>query len=225
LSGRDSTAAFEFDAVATSTLGEAARARILALFRASYREANAAYLERSFARLRFIATATSADGLAGFALGEMRIMDLPRLPQQAVALAGMCCVDDRFRRHGLFRELEMRAFMAAGVAFGPRVLSCGRMAHPASFRTMTLNSTHVPKRHIQPTPWQQEVGAIIAQAYGVHGFDPETFVCPGSGIPIGYPRIDMDVRPEEWDVFAPVNRNRGDSLLGLCWFPDAPEGW
>lgn|GEM_PF-498430 len=225
LSARDSTADLEFDAVATSTLGEPARARILALFRASYREANEAYLERSLSRLRFIATATSADALAGFALGEMRIMDLPGVAQQAVALAGMCCVDASFRRRGLFRELERRAFMAAGVASGPRVLSCGRLAHPASFRTMTCNPTHVPKRHTRPTPWQQEIGAIIAQAYGVHGFDPETFVCVGSGTPIGYPRIDMDVRPEEWDVFAPVNRNRGDSLLGLCWLPDAPQGW
>ena len=225
MSGRDSTADLEFDVVATSTLGEPARARVMALFRASYLDANEAYLERSLARLRFIATATSAGAIAGFALGEMRIMDLPRVSQQAVALAGMCCVDAKLRRHGLFRELERRAFMAAGVASGSRVLSCGRMAHPASFRTMTSNPTHVPKRHIRPTPWQQEIGAIIAQAYGVHGFNPETFVCAGSGTPIGYPRIDMDVRPEEWDVFAPVKRNRGDSLLGLCWFPDAPQGW
>ena len=225
MSERDGTADLEFEVVATSTLGEPARARIMALFRASYREANEAYLERSLSRLRFIATATSAGAIAGFALGEMRIMDLPRVAQQAVALAGMCCVDANFRRHGLFRELEQRAFMAAGVASASRVLGCGRLAHPASFRTMTSNPTHVPKRHTRPTPWQQEIGAIIAQAYGVHGFDPETFVCVGSGTPIGYPRIDMDVRPEEWDVFAPVNRNRGDSLLGLCWFPDAPQGW
>jgi hypothetical protein len=215
----------EFEVVATSTLAEPARARIMALFRASYREANEAYLERSLTRMRFIATATSAGAIAGFALGEMRIMELPRLPQQAVALAGMCCVDAGLRRHGLFRELERRAFMAAGAASGPRVLACGRMAHPASFRIMTNFPTRVPQRNIRPTPWQQEIGAIIARAYGVHGFDPETFVCAGSGTPIGYPRIDMDVRPEEWEVFAGVNRDRGDSLLGLCWFPDAPPGW
>ena len=102
----DSTAGFEFDVVATSDLGESALARVLALFRASYRAANEAYLQRSLTRLRFIATATAADALAGFALGEMRIMDLPRLPQQAVALAGICCVDASFRRQGLFRMLD-----------------------------------------------------------------------------------------------------------------------
>jgi hypothetical protein len=221
----DSTADFDFNVVATSDLGEHALARVLTLFHASYRAANDAYLRRSLTRLRFIATATSADALVGFALGEMRIMDLPRLPRQAVALAGICCVDAACRRRGLFRELERRAFMAANISFEPRVLSCGRLAHPASFRTFNWNPTHVPKRGIRPTPWQQEIGAAIAAAYGVSGFDPETFVCIGSGTPIGYPRIDMDVRPEEWDVFGPVNRDRGDSLLGFFWVPDAPEGW
>jgi len=58
LSGRDSIADLEFEVVATSTLAEPARARIMALFRASYLDANEAYLERSLVRLRFVATAT-----------------------------------------------------------------------------------------------------------------------------------------------------------------------
>jgi hypothetical protein len=218
-------APFELEVVPTNDLGAQGRARVFALFRASYRAANEPYLEQSLDRFRFIATAMSAGALAGFALGEMRLMDLPRLPRQAVALAGICCVDARFRRQGLFRELEQRAFMAAGVPMGPRVLSCGRVAHPASFRTMTWNPTHVPKRHTAPTTWQREIGAVIAEAYGVGSFDPATFVCAGSGRPIGYPVLDMDVGPDEWEVFAAVNRDRGDSLLGVCWMPDAPEGW
>jgi hypothetical protein len=114
--------------------------------------------------------------------------------------------------------------MAAAVPTGERVLCCGRVAHPASFRTMTWNPTHVPKRNTPPTTWQREIGAVIAEAYGVKGFDPDTFVCAGSGTPM-YPIIEIDVRPDEWDVFAAVNRDRGDSLLGLCWMPNAPEGW
>jgi hypothetical protein len=194
------------------------------LFHASYRGADDAYLGQSLAALRFLATATAGGALAGFAVGEMRIMDLPRLPRQAVALAGICCVDPRFRRQGLFRTLEGRAFAAAGIRDVPRVLSCGRVAHPASFRTITWNPTHVPKRGVPPTPWQREVGAAVAAAYGVLRFDPETFVCAGRGTPM-MPVLDQDVRPEEWDVFAAVDRSRGDSLLGLCWSPDAPDGW
>ena len=216
---------FTFGTTETKSVTESSLERLLALFRASYRAANDDYFRRSLARLRFLATAMCGDTLAGFALGEMRLMDLPRLPQQTVALAGICCIAPGFRRHGLFRELEIRAFRAAGVTPGDRVLSCGRMAHPASFRTMNGNPTHVPRRGCRPTAWQQEIGAAIAAAYGVHGFDPDTFVCLGAGAPIGYPIMEMDLRPEEWEVFGPVNRDRGDSLLGLCWWPDAPEGW
>ena len=223
--GASSAPAFVFETTGTDAISAQVLARILALFRTSYRDANEAYFRGSLARLRFIATATCGDVLAGFALGEMRLMDLPRLPQQAVALAGICCIDPRFRRHGLFRELEVRTFRAAGITPGARVLSCGRVAHPASFRTMTNNPTHVPKRGCPPTAWQQEVGAAIAAAYGVRRFDPQTFVCHGPGVPIGYPIMEMDVRPEEWDVFRPVDRERGDALLGLIWMPDAPDGW
>lgn len=64
----------------------------------------------------------------------------------------------------------------------------------------------------------------IARAYGVDQFDPETFVCAGSGTPMG-PIIDVDVQPDEWEAFAQVDPQRGDCLLGLLWTPDAPDGW
>jgi hypothetical protein len=104
------------------------------------------------------------------------------------------------------------------------MLSCGRVAHPASFRTMTWNPSHVPRRGVRPTAWQKEIGALIAAAYGVRSFDPETFLCAGGGAPVGHPVIDMDLRPEEWDVFAPVNRDRGDSLRESAGFGRAGGG-
>jgi hypothetical protein len=58
----------------------------------------------------------------------------------------------------------------------------------------------------------------------VNQFDPRTFVCAGGGAPM-IPIIDVDVKAEEWEVFAAIDRQRGDALLGLCWMPDAPEGW
>jgi hypothetical protein len=56
-------------------------------------------------------------------------------------------------------------------------------------------------------------------------FDPLTFVCKGTGVPIGYPIMDIDATPEEWEMFRYVDRSRGDSLLGISWAPDAPDGW
>jgi GNAT superfamily N-acetyltransferase len=202
------------------------RDAILTLFRQNYREANAAYLERSLDALAFAAIARDPGGRpAGFALGEPRVIDLPRLPAQPVRLAGLCCVDPAFRRQGLFRRLEQAALSARTLPPAPRWLSAGRVAHPASFRGMSANPTVVPRRGWRPTPWQQQVGAAVAAAYGTREFDPETFVCRGTGTPIGWPVIEIVAAPEEWELFRQVDRSRGDSLLGIAWHPDGPPGW
>ncbi|WP_322819615.1 hypothetical protein [Tepidiforma sp.] len=214
------------DVVPTGDLPPADRDTILHLFRQNYREANATYLEKSLHVLAFAAIARDNEGrAAGFALGEPRILDLPRLGPSPVRLAGLCCVAPAFRRQGLFRRLENAVLTARELPPAPRWLSAGRMAHPASFRTMSANPTVVPRRGMRPTPWQREIGAVVAAAYGNQSFDPETFVCRGSGAPIGWPIIEIEAQPEEWELFQAVDRSRGDSLLGIAWNPDAPPGW
>ena len=106
-----------------------------------------------------------------------------------------------------------------------RRLFCSRTAHPAAIRNLTRMATTVPSPGVRPTPWQQEVGRVIADAYGVFEFDPDSFVCIGAGRPIGYPRIEFEVAPWEWDAFRSVDRDRGDALLAIAWLPDAPPGW
>ena len=218
-------AEFEFRTVSAGSLTTADRAHLFELFDACYRQANHAYLEKSLGNLRYVSFATRHRKPAGFALGDSRIMDLPRLRRQTVILAGLCCILPEFRRQGLFGQLEVRAVQAGDRTSSQRVLTCGRMAHPAAFRSMSHTPSVVPKRGTTPTPWQQEVGRAIADAYGVDAFDPRTFVCIGGGKPIGYPVIELEVRPEEWEVFRHVDRDHGDSLLGIAWRPRAPRGW
>lgn len=216
---------FTYRVVEAASIGSADLAIVQALFAENYREANLAYLEKSLGKLRYLALATHVSGApAGFALGESRMLDLPRLPQTTVRLAGLCCVGMAFRRQGLFVRLEGMVLSEGRVPHGDRWLATGRMAHPGSFRSMSKNGSVVPRRGVRPTPWQQAVGAAIAAAYG-SPFDPETFVCKGSGVPIGYPVIELDCTPEEWELFAPVDRSKGDSLLGISWSPDAPPRW
>ena len=214
-----------FRVIDAGTITAGDLALVLGLFDATYERANHAYLEKSLTKLRHLAIAMDGGVAAGFALADARVIDLPRLPAQAVNFAGMCCIGPQFRRRGLFPRLERMAAMTADVRPAGRWLSAGRMAHPVSFRVMRQNPSAVPRGGIEPTAWQQEVGAAIADAYGVAAFDPRTFVCGGSGVPIGYPRMEIDVDDEEWIAFRGVNRDRGDSLLGLVWAPDAPEGW
>jgi hypothetical protein len=216
---------FAFAVKRTDALSERERSELLGLFEMNYRQANPAFLEKSLHRLRHVATAVRSGATLGFALAETRVMDLPRLPAQVVSLAGICCIAPEFRRRGLFGELEHHAIMAGAVPETPRRLLCGRMAHPAAFRSIGRIPTAVPRPGVPPTSWQREVGEAIAEAYGVARFDAETFVCIGDGTPIGYPKIEFEVEPHEWEVFEPVDRDRGDALLAIAWVPDAPADW
>ena len=222
----DSSTEFAFAVFPTDRVPEETFTAVRRLFAENYRDANLAYLERNLGKLRFLSTATTANGeLAGFALGEARVIDLPRAPKTNVHLAGLCCVGTAYRRHGLFRRLEGFALGARALPPAQRSLSCGRTAHPASFRGFFSNPAAVPHLGRRPTDWQREVGVSIAEAYGSPGFDPETFVVKGSGTPIGWPVIDIEATPEEWEMFKPVDRAKGDSLLGIAWRPAPPEGW
>jgi len=150
---------FEFRVLRTERLDSRDLEAVMRLFNAAYRQANPAYIEKSLSRLAYLAIARREGEPAGFALGEMRIMDLPRLPSQVVSLAGICCIDLPFRRRGLFGVLEGMALGAAKVTSpSERRLSCGRMAHPASFKGMSRSPSVVPRRGVRPTPWQREVG-------------------------------------------------------------------
>ena len=218
--------AFSFAVVPTDRVSEQTVVAVKQLFAANYREANLAYLEKSLGKLRFLATATDEDGeLAGFALGEARVIDLPRAPGSNVNLAGLCCVGMAHRRNGLFRRLEGFALGANELPRAARLLSCGRTAHPASFRGFFANPAGVPHPGRQPNEWQREVGSAIAEAYGSPGFDPATFVVKGGGTPIGWPVIEIEATAEEWAMFEPVDRAKGDSLLGIAWQPTPPDGW
>jgi hypothetical protein len=218
-------ASFDFRVVETDEVSPQDLQQVFSLFEMNYRQANRTYLEKSLRTLRYLALAEHQGTAAGFGLAECRVMDLPRLPGEVVNLAGICCIAPQFRRRGLFTELERLALAATQVPPHSRRLSCGRMAHPAGMRVFVRHPTVVPKPGVRPTPWQQQVGQAIAAAYGSHAFDPETFVCIGSGQPIGYPIIDFEVEPCEWEVFRQVNRDRGDALLAMVWTPDAPPGW
>jgi hypothetical protein len=216
---------FEFEVLEARELAAAQRDALLHLFEVNYERANAAFLDRSLSKLRHLAMAYREGACVGFALAETRVIDLPRAPDQVATLAGLCCVAPEFRRRGLFTRLELLAATAADIPPSTRRLMCGRMAHPAAFRTIGRLPGAVPVPGHPPTPWQQEVGKAIAAAYGVRSFDPATFVCIGDGRPIGYPRIEFEVEPHEWEVFEPVDRDRGDALLALAWGPDSPPGW
>jgi hypothetical protein len=217
---------FTFRTMPTDSLTTADRRLLSELFDTCFRQANQGHLEKLLGQLRTVSVALCDEKPAGFTVSDLRVMDLPRLPEQVVMLGGLACVAPEFHRRGLMLELARRNFIDSTPRWSERALFCVRYGHPAAFRTIVARiEGGVPRPGIRPTEWQQEVGRVIADAYGVESFDPETFICRGTGTPIGYPVIDLEVEPLDWEVFRHVDRERGDSLLGIVWMPDAPPGW
>jgi hypothetical protein len=217
---------FVFRTVPTDGLTTADRQLLAELFDACFRQANQAHLQKLLGQLRTVSVALYGKKPAGFTMSDVRIMDLPRLPQQIVILGGLTCVAPEFHRRGLMMALGSRNFIESAPRWRERALICGRYVHPAVFgRVVGTSERGVPRPGVGPTAWQQEIGKVIADAYGVEDFDPETFICRGPGRPIGYPIIDLQVEPQDWEVFRHIDRDRGDSLLGIVWIPDAPAGW
>ena len=197
------------------------------LFARAYEQANHEYLDHSLAQLRQVGRAHENGSLIGFALGEVVEAKLPRLDGlHVLVLGGIGCVDPGHRRSGLFSQITSRAALENGklAAARGRVLACGRMGHPAGFRSMNRMPSVVPSESRPPSPWHLEIAALVADLYGVR-LKPGSMIVEGSGRPVGYPRLEIDVEEEEWRVFENVDRDRGDSLLGLAWSPDAPDGW
>lgn len=213
----------QFEVLRAAELPPHWRDAVCALFDAAYADADQAYLAEAMTHLRTIAVALDAGRLIGFSLGDTCVLDLPRLPDTVVRMAGIACVDPAYRRRRVMADLAGRAMLyelpeRAGLA-------TGRMAHPATFRLMGHLPGAVPRLGLVPSDWHRAVGAVIAAAYGVRAFDPETFVCRGRGRPIGHPRLAVDASAEEWALFAPVDRSRGDALLGFAWLGEPPPGW
>ncbi len=202
----------------TEALSSDDLARVHELFNHSYHQANHSYLEKSFDRLRYISLAVFREELVGFGVADAVESKLPRLTEpQIVLMGGICCVASNYRRIGLFNKLEKTALEASDMMRpAPRYLACGRMAHPASFRVISQTPAVIPKFGVPLSAWQKEIGLKVAELYGVT-INPETLVVIGDGSPCGYPKVSSEVAEEEWLPFKTVDRDRGDSLLGITW--------
>ena len=208
-------------------LTEERLSKILALFDATYADADHSYLSASFEVMDWIALATHGPALVGFAIADAKRVELPRMQGlHPVALYGIGCIDENFRRMGLFTRLEKAAVLASGkLSLDSRYLNCGRTAHPATYRYLASIGTGIIPDPDRPlSPWHKEMVERVASLYGVNVY-PGTCVVVGKGVPIGHPRVDVVATDTEHGVFEQVNRDRGEALLAMSWSPDAPGGW
>ena len=202
-------------------------ARLEALFDGNYASANFDYLKKSAVTFGHLAIAENDGELVGFSFGDSVRSDLPGLDSsQAIALAGIACIDPVMRNRGLFFKLATDA-MAAGGAIDPSrpFLFAGRMAHAITYRAMAKAADSTVPAFGKPiSDWHKKVGNRVAELLG-STVDSETFVVRGDGVPVGYPRVEYEATLEEKVLFENVDRDNGDSLLSMCWLPSAPKNW
>ena len=201
--------------------------QILALFDATYADANHSYVLSSFEVMAWVALAMHGSTLAGFAIADVKFVDLPRMHGlHSVATYGIGCIDENFRRMGLFSRLAKAAGQASGkLPVNRRYLNCGRTAHPVSYKFLAnIGAGGIPELDRPLSPWHLEMVERIAALYGVEVY-PGTCVVNGKGVPIGYPRLDVVATDIERKMFENVDRDKGEALLTMSWSPDAPSGW
>ncbi len=196
------------------------------LFEASYENPNHFYLDKSMDLLGYIALAFYNQTLACFAVGDVIETDIPGISKpQIVQLGGISCIDPEFRRMGLFGYLQGLVANKTGlIKKDSTVLVCGRMAHPVTTRVLANLPGAIPKTGVTLSNLHKDVGLRIAELYKTK-LDPDTFVVKGNGTPVGFPSMEISVTHDEWELFNGVDRNNGDSLLCMGWYPDKPEGW
>ncbi|MEM9844993.1 MAG: hypothetical protein AAF965_09360, partial [Pseudomonadota bacterium] len=145
---------------------------------------------------------------------------------EAVALAGMSCVDPAVRQRGLFAQMALHVLHAGGNVPADRpYLFCGRMAHAVSYRTIAkMSPACVPAPGVVLSDWHRETLEAAAAAFGV-SVEVPSGVVKGPGRPVGYPKLAYEPTDAERALFEGVDRARGDSLLTVAWLPNAPDGW
>lgn len=224
--GRPASRDLHVQVLAREEVGRVERVHMHRLFDDCYRDADHAYLDGSLAALGRVALGYRSGTLVAFAVAGQRIADLPAVGPCRVLLAGLCCVHPEHRRQGIAGRVENASVgrLEGGQAVG-RTLSAGRMAHAASYRQMGYRPDAVPRPGHAPSLAQRRVGTAVAGLYGVERFDEDTFVCRGPGRPVGVPVIEVEASEREVELFAPVDRARGDTLLTLTWVGQPPDAW
>lgn len=224
--GRVDQGSVEITVLPCSALTSRLRQEVFDLFHGAYRGANDSYLEESLTVFGHIGLAKAHDRVVAFALGATRLLDIPRVGLCRVSMAGIACVHRSWRRRHLFVELATAALGGDEVEERHGLhLATGRVAHPASYRSFALPNA-IPRPGVELTAWHKEVGTSVAAAYGSRDFDENHFVCRGDWAGPGEPALEIETATaDEHDLFAFVNRARGDSLLVVGWFPEAPTGW
>ena len=161
------------------------------------------------------------------------MVDLPVVGAQRLWAQGLTCVDPGLQRRGVASNL-------------PGMTRRGMGANCPT--TRTLRVTPIPRRcwaHSTSTgrPGLATMSWSSPPPIGQPARNNETSrgrsqhisaartttmrggVRVGPGHPVGDAVVEIQADENAWALFEAVDRSRGDTLLGLHWVGDPPDGW
>ena len=102
------------------------------------------------------------------------------------------------------------------------VLVAGRIAHPALYSLFGGLQEPVPRPGYRASGEDRAWGRRLAKRFGCdEGYDDRAFRSEGKGTPV--PKLDIhladDPEPEVAELLAPVDPEKGDTLIAFGWAP------
>jgi hypothetical protein len=102
------------------------------------------------------------------------------------------------------------------------VLVAGRIAHPSLYRLFGGLQEPVPRPGYRASGEDRAWGRRLAKRFGCDArYDDRAFRSEGNGTP--EPKLDIDLggepEPEVQELLAPVDPDKGDTLIAFGWAP------
>ena len=149
---------------------------------------------------------------------------LERIGGTPVVILGAGSVARTSRRSTVLQALVAEQLHRAVMAFPDEDVLMGvRMNDPSTFEVFKVLSNVIPRPAHSANGEERAWGRRLAKRYriGNSAYDPRSFVATGDG---GQPAVfDYEtLRPERTDpalvdMFGPLQRQRGDSLVAVAW--------
>jgi hypothetical protein len=168
-----------------------------------------------FSRVTMVVT---DDEIHGFLFGS-----LERIGGTPCVLWGLGATNANGEAAPLLEAMTTELYRRAAISFPDEdVLVAGRIAHPALYQLFGDLQEPVPRPGYRASGEDRAWGRRLAKRFGCDArYDDRAFRSAGDGTP--EPKLDIDLggepEPEVAELLAPVDSDKGDTLIAFGWAP------
>ena len=170
-------------------------------------------------RFSRVTMVVNEDEIHGFLFGS-----LERIGGTPCVLWGLGATDSANGEAGpMLEAMTTELYRRAAISFPDEdVLVAGRIANPALYRLFGGLQEPVPRPGYKASGEDRAWGRRLAKRFGCDGnYDDRAFLSTGNGTPEAKLDIDLggDTEPEVQELLAPLDADKGDTLIAFGWVP------